>query len=494
MTPSNFSNKRKSLFFKKQKGKEIVAVFSGGMITSNAGLLLIAELDRKLKITERFVKGFQDHRHSSYTDYSVHQLLSQRIYGLILGYEDLNDHEHLRYDPLLMLALEKLNFIDNEGKGLAGKSTLNRLEYCPEDVVKQRESRYHKIEILPQEIEKVFVDIFLDSYKTPPKSIIIDMDVTDDEVHGCQEGAFFNKYYNSVCYAPLYIFCGHHLLAAKLRSSNVDPAEGALEELERIIALIREKWSDTHILVRADSAYAREEIMSFCEQQAQVDYVLAMATNNQLKVRASDVIEKAKTDYETRVEIGEAFLDSQGFQKEELETIREIVPNALWYRSLCYKTETSWSQSRRVVTKVEYGHEGLKMRHVVTSLPASKISPSLLYTKKYCPRGEMENRIKEQQLDLFADRTSTHHFESNQLRLWLSSMAYVLVQAFRQHCLKKTPLKTATVGTIRLKLFKLGARVIVSVRRILIAITSSCPYQDILTLAYSRIMAIPETG
>lgn len=377
---------------------------------------------------------------------------------------------------------------------MAGKSTLNRLEYCPEDVLKQSEHRYHKIETLPQKIEKAFVDIFLDSYSTPPQNIIIDMDVTDDEVHGNQEGVFFNKYYNSVCYAPLYIFCGHHLLAAKLRSSNVDPAEGALEELERIIALIREKWSDTHILVRADSAYAREEIMSFCESQAKIDYVLAMATNNQLKLRASEVIEKAKIDYENRVEIGEAFLDTPGFQKEELETIREVVPNALWYRSLCYKTERSWSRSRRVVTKVEYGNEGLKMRHVVTSLPASRISPSLLYTKKYCPRGEMENRLKEQQLDLFADRTSTHHFESNQLRLWLSSMAYVLVQAFRQHCLKKTPLQKATVGTIRLKLLKLGARVVVSIRRILISIASSCSYQDIFKTAYLRIMAISETG
>ena len=494
MTSISLSKKRQQLQFKKQQRKEIVADFIGGMITSNAGLLLIAELDKKLKITEKFSKCFRDYRHSSYIDYSVNQLLAQRIYGLILGYEDLNDHEHLRNDPFLMLALEKLNFLDDKEKGLAGKSTLNRLEYCPEDVLKQSEHRYHKIETLPQKIEKAFVDIFLDSYSTPPQNIIIDMDVTDDEVHGNQEGVFFNKYYNSVCYAPLYIFCGHHLLAAKLRSSNVDPAEGALEELERIIALIREKWSDTHILVRADSAYAREEIMSFCESQAKIDYVLAMATNNQLKLRASEVIEKAKIDYENRVEIGEAFLDTPGFQKEELETIREVVPNALWYRSLCYKTERSWSRSRRVVTKVEYGNEGLKMRHVVTSLPASRISPSLLYTKKYCPRGEMENRLKEQQLDLFADRTSTHHFESNQLRLWLSSMAYVLVQAFRQHCLKKTPLQKATVGTIRLKLLKLGARVVVSIRRILISIASSCSYQDIFKTAYLRIMAISETG
>ena len=299
----------------------------------------------------------------------------------------------------------------------------------------------------------------MQSYKSPPKSIILDLDVTDDQVHGNQEGAFFNKYYKGVCYAPLYIFSGHHLLGAKLRSSNVDPAEGALEELQRIIGLIRNKWQKTHILVRADSAYAREEIMKFCEEQEGVDYVIAMSTNSQLKLRASDIIEKAMVDYESRLEPVVKLMDSLFSKDEELEEVRKLVTNSIWFRSLCYQTEKSWTCQRRVVTKVGYGSDGLKIRHVVTSLPASKITPSLVYTDKYSPRGEMENRIKEQQLDLFADRTSTQTFDSNQLRLWLSSMAYVLGQAFRQHCLSKTSFAKATVGTIRLFFLKLGARI-----------------------------------
>ncbi len=476
------------------KGRKVIVNFKGGRITSDAGIVLMAELDKKLKITARFAKCFQDYRNSSYVDYSLHQLLAQRVYGILLGYEDLNDHDKLRHDPALAIALEKLNFVDSTEAFLAGKSTLNRLEYCPETIIDQGTSRYHKIEPLPQELEKAFVDIFLESDKPPPKSIILDLDVTDDQVHGNQEGAFFNKYYKGVCYAPLYIFCGHHLLVAKLRPSNVDPAEGALEELQRVIGLIREKWKNTHILVRGDSAYAREEIMKFCEEQTGVDYVLAMATNSQLKLRASDIIEKAKADYEQRLDPVVELMETLFSKDEELEEVRKLVTNSTWFRSLCYQTEKSWSCQRRVVTKVCYGSEGLKIRHVVTSLPASKFPPSKLYIDKYCPRGEMENRIKEQQLDLFADRTSTQTFESNQLRLWLSSMAYVLMQAFRQHCLSKTSLAKATVGTIRLNLLKLGARITVSVRRILIAIASSCPYQDILAIAYSRIQGIPDTG
>ena len=356
------------------------------------------------------------------------------------------------------------------------------------------ESRYHKIEPSPQEIERAFVEIFLDSYKKPPRQIILDMDVTDDQVHGNQEGAFFNPYYKGVCYAHLYIFCGHHLLVAKLRSSNVDPAGGAKEELQRIIRLIRKKWQDTHIIVRGDSAYSREDIMAWCEAQMKVDYILAMATNSQLKLRASDVIEKAKIDYQQRLEPVTKLMETLFSADEELEEVNKLVPESTWYRSLCYKTQESWSRSRRVVTKICYGCHGAKIRHVVTSLPASKISPSKLYTDKYCPRGEMENRIKEQQLDLFADRTSTQIFESNQLRLWLSGMAYVLVQAFRQHCLRKTSLAKATVVTIRLSLLKLGARITISCRRILIAIATACPHQDILGIAYFRIQVIPDSG
>ena len=463
MTPISSDSPLNQFNFGFLKGRKITANFEGGRITSDAGIIWLAELDKKLKITEKFAECFQDYRHLSYVDYPVHQLLAQRVYGIILGYEDVNDHEQLRYDPALAIALEKLDFINSTPAALAGKSTINRLEYCPETILNQESSRYHRIESQPQEIEKAFVEIFLNSSKKPPRQIVLDLDVTDDQVHGNQEGAFFNKYYRGVCYAPLYIFCGHHLLVAKLRSSNVDPAEGALEELQRVIELIREKWPTTQILVRADSAYAREEIFKFCEEEEGVDYAIAMGTNNQLKLRASDIIEKAQKDYEQRLEPVVELMDTLFAKEEDLEIVRKLVPDSTWFRSLCYQTEKSWSCQRRVVTKVVQGSEGLKIRHVVTSLPASKIPPSKLYTEKYCPRGEMENRIKEQQLDLFADRTSTQTFESNQLRLWLSSMAYVLMQAFRQHCLSNTSFSQATVGTIRLNFLKLGARITVSV-------------------------------
>ncbi len=303
----------------------------------------------------------------------------------MLGYPDVNDHDKLRYDPALAIALEKLDFINSKKTGLAGKSTINRLEYCPETIINQKSSRYHRIEPDPKAIEKAFVEIFLASYKKPPREIVLDMDVTDDQVHGNQEGAFFNPYYHGVCYAPLYIFCGHHLLVAKLRSSNVDTAAEALPELQRIIGLIREKWQHTHIIIRGDSAYSREDIMKWCSDEPRIDYVLAMGTNNQLQLRASDIVEKAKADYSLRLEPVTKLMETLFSPDEELSEAKKLVPSATWYRSLCYKTQTSWSRSRRVVTKVCYGSKGSQMRHVVTSLPASKIPPSLLYTKKYCP-------------------------------------------------------------------------------------------------------------
>ncbi len=494
MSPSSTHYRPSQFNFGSLKGRKVIANFTGGRITSDAGIILLAELDKKLKITEKFAKCFRDNRDSSYVEYSVHKLLAQRVYGIGLGYEDVNDHDKLRYDPALAIALDKLDFINSKKTGLAGKSTINRLEYCPETVINQKESRYHRIEHNPKEIEKAFVEIFLADYKKPPREIVLDLDVTDDQVHGNQEGAFFNPYYHGVCYAPLYIFCGHHLLVAKLRSSNVDTAAEALPELKRIIGLIREKWQDTHIIIRGDSAYSREDIMVWCEQQQRVDYILAMGTNNQLQLRASDIVEKAKADYDSRLEPVTKLMETFFSPDEELSEANKLVPEAIWYRSLCYKTQTSWSRTRRVVTKVCYGDKGSQMRHIVTSLPASKIPPSKLYTDKYCPRGEMENRIKEQQLDLFADRTSTQTFDSNQLRLWLSSMAYVLMQAFRQNCLSRTSFAKATVGTIRLSFLKLGARITISCRRILIAIATACPHQDILGIAYSRIQALTDSG
>ena len=285
MTPSSTNSLANQFNFGSLKGRKVLANFTGGRITSDAGIVLLAELDRKLQITSRFAECFQDYRDSAYTNYSVHKLLAQRVYAIILGYEDVNDHDKLRYDPALAIALGKLDFINSTPDILAGKSTINRLEYCPETIINQKQSRYHKIEADPKAIEKAFVEIFLASYKKPPREIILDMDVTDDQVHGNQEGAFFNPYYKGVCYAPLYIFCGHHLLVAKLRSSNVDTAGEALPELKRIIKLIREKWQDTHIIIRGDSAYSREDIMKWCEHKPRIDYVLAMGTNNQLQLR-----------------------------------------------------------------------------------------------------------------------------------------------------------------------------------------------------------------
>ncbi len=494
MTPALTECIPDQLSFGRVKGRKVIANFKGGTLTSDGGLVLVAELDKKRQITARFADCFSDYRHQGYVEHSVADLVAQRIYGIIQGYEDLNDHERLRYDPVFALALGKLSSNEPESVVLAGKSTLNRLEYCPETVIAQAEARYHRISHEPKRIEGLLVELFLESYRKAPQSIVLDLDVTDDGVHGNQEQAFFNTYYGGVCYAPLYIFSGHHLLAAKLRPSNVDPAAGALEELQRVVGLIRERWGHTQILIRGDSAYSRDEIMSWCEEQQAVDYVFGMATNSQLKMRASDVIAKAKADYEQRLAPVTSLMEELFSPNEDLTVALELVRESLWYRSLTYKTQRSWSCARRVVTKVAYDSQGLKMRFVVTSLAATKIPPGKLYTHKYCPRGEMENRIKEQQLELFSDRTSTHTFEGNQLRLWFSAIAYVLMQVFRAECLARTPLATATIGTIRTLLLKLGARVLVSVRRVLISISSSCPYQDIFAIAYQRIQSLPASG
>jgi hypothetical protein len=431
--------------------------------------MLIAALDQKRQITSRFAKCFQDYREPNRIEHSLRSLIAQRVYGLVQGYEDLNDHEQLRYDPTFAVALGKLSATNVACAPMAGKSTLNRIEHCPAEVTNRQKSRYHRIGHDPKAIEKLFVELFLESCSQPPKEIVLDLDVTDDQVHGHQEQAFFNTYYDGVCYAPLYIFCGKHLLAAKLRPSKCDPAEGAIEELQRVIGQIRSRWLQTRILVRGDSAYAREEIMSWCESQG-IDYVFGLTSNSRLLRQTKATQEKALLDYQQRQE------------------------PVVWYRSLWYKTLESWSRFRRVVSKVEYGVEGFDTRFVVTSVCASKIPPSRLYTQQYCPRGEMENRFKEQQLELFSDRTSTHTFQGNQLRLWFSSLAYVLMHNLRQFCLATTELAQAQVGSIRTKLLKLGARVLISVRRILIAISTGCPYQDVFATAYARLQSLPTTG
>ena len=469
MTPRSTHCIPEQFTFGRVQSRQVIVNFKGGTVTSDAGLMLIAALDQKRQITSRFAACFQDYRTPSRVEHSLETLVAQRVYGLVQGYEDLNDHDQLRQDPVFAVAVGKLSATDVACAPLAGKSTLNRIEHCPAEVTNRQQSRYHRIGHDPKAIERLFVELFLESYRQPPQQIVLDLDVTDDQVHGNQELAFFNTYYNGVCYAPLYIFCGKHLLAAKLRASNCDPAEGALEELQRVIEQIRARWPETQIQVRGDSAYAREEIMAWCESEA-IDYVFGLACNVRLMRMTLPTQEKARAEYQ------------------------QLQQSVVWYRSLHYKTLESWSRFRRVVSKVEYGAQGFNIRFVVTSLSASKVTPSRVYTQHYCPRGEMENRFKEQQLELFSDRTSTHTFQGNQLRLWFSSLAYVLMQGLRQSCLSTTELAQAQVGTIRTKLLKLGARILISVRRILIAISTGCPYQAIFATAYQQLQTLPRPG
>ena len=478
--------------FERENSRPVVVNFKGGTVTSDTGLSLIAELDQKRKITSRFAECFKDYREANRIEHSIHGLIAQRVYGLIMGYEDLNDHEELRHDLMLALALGKITRSENKPVVLAGKSTLNRIEHCPETVEERSDSRYHRIGHDVQAIESLLVKIFLESYSKPPRQIILDLDVTDDLVHGNQEQAFFNTYYGGYCYAPLYMFCGKHLLAALLRPSNVDPAEGALSELQRVTKQIRSRWGNVHIIVRGDSAYSREEIMSWCESQPGVDYVFGLAKNSRLIKMARPTQNKAQQEYSQKLKTVVSFLETLFTPDEELtQQVTELIDSSIWYRSLDYQTLLTWSHNRRVVSKVEYGVSGCNIRFVVTSLPTNKVPPSELYKHKYCPRGEMENRFKEQQLELFSDRTSTHTFEGNQLRLWFSSVAYILMNALRAQCLATTELKNAQVGTIRTKLLKLGALITVSARRILISISSTCPYQQIFATAYRRLQMLP---
>jgi hypothetical protein len=332
-------------------------------------------------------------------------------------------------------------------------------------------------------LEQVFLDLFFVLCDNPPRRLFIDLDVTDDPVHGQQAMAFFNRYYDSVCYAPLYIFAGGHLLAAKLRPSNVDPAAGALDELRRILPQIRQRWPQVQLIVRGDSAYARDDIMSWCEAR-KIDYVFGLAGNERLVRMTLPWQHKAQAQYQQPHQRLVHTLESYFQTESQSSEVPQLLVPEVWYQSLHYRTLDSWSRTRRVVCKLSYDANGPHPRFVVTSIPVSKVIPSQLYTEYYCPRGDMENRIKEQQLDLFSDRTSTHEFDSNQLRLWFSSLAYVLLQALRQHCLHQTELATAQVGTIRTQLLKLGAQIRMSVRRVHIAISSACPVQSLFALVH----------
>jgi hypothetical protein len=451
--------------------RKIVGRFDGGSITSDAGALLLRETEMRTRIVAQFAGCFKDYRDQDLIEHTVGQLVAQRVYGLALGYEDLNDHDQLRADPLLAVLVEHPDPLGKErrrmqdrGKALAGKSTLNRLELTPADANAQ--SRYQKVVYNRPAIEDLFVELFLQAHTAPPQELVLDLDATDDPLYGNQQGRFFHGYYREYCYLPLYIFCGEHLLCARLRPANIDGAAGALKQLKRIVAQIRERWPAVKIIVRGDSGFCREGLMAWCENNG-IFYIFGLARNVRLEKELVSEMAQAKAEFERANRAARVFKD------------------------FMYQTLLSWSCARRVVGKAEYLEKGANPRFVVTNLPAQEQTAQTLYEDTYCARGEMENRIKEQQLYLFADRTSTATLRANQLRLWFSSIAYVLMHALRRLGLTGTILQTAQCQTIRLKLLKIGAQIKVTVRKVWLALAEGYPYKELFADVYRRLQAVP---
>ncbi len=447
--------------------REVVAGFDGGRISSDAGALLLRELEQRTGIVRCFADCFVDHRDPELIEHSVYELVLQRVGALALGYEDLIDHDTLRHDPLLALFVGKADPTGadrarerDKGKPLAGKSTLNRLELTP--VGADENSRYKKIVAQCSSIEKVFVELFLRAHPKPPERITLDLDATDDRIHGNQLGRFYHGYYGDYCFLPLYIFCGEHLLCAQLRPSNIDASAGSTFQLQRIVEAIRQRWPAVKITIRGDSGFCREHIMSWCEQHG-VDFILGLAKNTRLIGSIVDQLREAEAEFKTTGKPARLFKDFD------------------------YQTLKSWSRARRVIGKAEHLAAGRNPRFVVTSLSRGEFNAATVYEKEYCGRGEMENRIKEQQLYLFADRTSAETMRANQLRLWFSSIAYTLLVALRQNALADTELQAARCDTIRLKLFKIGGIIRISVRRIVLSLSESYPNQRLFNQVMTNL-------
>ena len=473
--------------FEAVKGRDVVAAFDGGAITSEAGGLLLGATERAIKLVDRLARCFVDRRSQAQVEHSVATLVGQRIFGIALGYEDLNDHETLRHDPLMAVLAGKLKSRRADCAAVAGKSTLNRLELS-----KPEPSRYHKISYDAAAVERLFVDLFLDAHRTAPRQITLDLDATDDPLHGEQEGRFFHGYYKSYCYLPLYIFCGRHLLCAKLRRSSIDASAGSVDEVARIVAQIRGRWPEVRILLRADSGFTRDDLMTWCEQN-DVDYLFGLAKNNRLIAEiAAELAEAAEENRQTG-KPARRFKDFRYRTRKSWSRQRRVVGKAEWMIPSIAESEGA-TKSRRKKKSIRVGDLDLATlegranpRFVVTSLQGDQHHARPLYEKLYCARGEMENRIKECQLDLFADRTSTRTMRANQLRLWLSAMAYVLISALRRIALATTRFADATCGTIRLKLFKIGAQVRISVRRVKFSMASAFPYTDVFRTAWAAL-------
>lgn len=447
--------------------RDIIAKLDGGNITSDSGSVLLREVEKRTHILERLSNCFTDYRNPKFIEHTVEALIKQRVLGIAMGYEDLNDHDHLRQDPLLGLLCEKQDPMGSDrrmkrdkGKSTAGKSTLNRLELGA-----VRVTRYKKIVPNMEAIDDLLVDLFIESHPKAPKEIIFDLDATDDPIHGNQEGRFFHGYYGHYCYLPLYIFCEDQLLCARLRTADRDASDGVVAELERIVKRVRTAWPSVRIIIRGDSGFMRDPIMSWCEAN-KVDYVLGLAKNKRLQAAILAEMEEAKHLYE------------------------ETLQKARVFKDFRYQTLNSWASERRVIGKAEYLSQGENPRFIVTSLGTEYLGQEL-YEKLYCARGEMENRIKEQQLYLFADRTSTHWLAANQLRLYFASFAYLLVETFRRLALAGTEMAKAQCHTIRLKLFKIGAQIRVTVRKVWLSLSESYPFADLLGRIWLRLQQIP---
>ena len=443
---------QQSFEFEEHFSRQVTARFDGGQQTSDAGGLLLRETDRRLRLLKRFAACFLDGRSAGRIEHSVEEMVAQRVYGMALGYEDLNDHEQLRHDPLLAVMAGKTE----TESALAGKRTLNRLELST-----KKTDRYKKILCDTESVDRLLVDVFLEAHRKAAKQIVLDLDATDFPIHGRQEGRFFHGFYDHYCYLPLYIFCGNHLLGARLRQSNSDGAAGALEEVQRIVGQIRQSWPRVRIILRADSGFCRDALMDWCEGH-QVDYVFGLARNSRLETILEPQLREAAAQFAQTQRRARIFTEFQ------------------------YETLDSWSKSRRVIGKAEHTEGKSNPRFVVTSLDAGTWPPQKLYEDLYCARGDMENRIKEQ-LSLFADRVSSETMQANQLRIYFSAIAYLLVDGLRRLALTGTDMARAQVWTIRLHLLKIGAQLRITVRRIWISMATSYPHQQLFQHAWTAL-------
>ena len=441
--------------FEAHFSRRVVAQFAGDWLTTEGGALLLRQADRRIGLLRRVAGCFTDYRQPERIEHRLEEMLAQRIYGLALGYEDLNDHEQLRQDPLLGVLAGKRDLQEP----LAGKSTLNRLELTPAG--SPAAERYNKISYSAEAFDTLLVDLFLEAHPHAPREVVLDLDATDTPLHGRQEERFFHGYYGHYCYLPLYVFCGDHLLCARLRPSNIDASAGSLEEVQRIVRQIRVRWPQTRIILRADSGFCREELLAWCENN-DVVYVFGFARNQRLRRIIGRAMQQAKQEH------------------------RRTGKPARVFCEFAYRTKKSWSRARRVIAKAEQIEGKENPRYLVTSLGKEDWPAQKLYEQLYCARGEMENRIKEQ-LSLFAGRLSTETLRANQLRLYFSSLAYVLVEALRRLGLAGTEWAEAQVDTIRLKLLKIAAQVRITARRIWVRYSSAYPWQNVFAAAWTAL-------